>query len=163
MSFYFCVDDDGGHIIDTIDRPGFFTGRWNSISGRYETRESLIEKLGIPSNPCGICHTPFSTRYMREVKETLIKRNLCFNCNFWYEYALVKDNPTHAIIAGNHYIIGSEEEDTPLKWRGHYGAYFKIRFNDGREIETTNLWHQGKIPQRFKEKLPDNAVFIQRP
>jgi len=32
--------------------------------------------------------------------------------------------------------------------------------NDGREIETNNLWCGGNIPKRFQEDIPDNAKFI---
>ena len=35
-----------------------------------------------------------------------------------------------------------------------------IRFTDGREVITHNLWHQGTIPKHFRARLPDNAVFV---
>jgi len=44
-------------------------------------------------------------------------------------------------------------------FRGFGGKEFKITFKDGREMTCNNLWHRGEIPERFLERLPDNAVF----
>ena len=35
--------------------------------------------------------------------------------------------------------------------------------NDGKVIETCDLWCQGTIPDSFSDKLPNNAEFIQIP
>jgi hypothetical protein len=29
---------------------------------------------------------------------------------------------------------------------------------DGRSIKTNNLWFGGVIPERFRDRLPDNAI-----
>ena len=45
-------------------------------------------------------------------------------------------------------------------FKGFGEHHFKIRLNTGETIETSNLWHQGVIPDEFKESLKDNAEFI---
>lgn len=64
-----------------------------------------------------------------------------------------------ARIDGNHYVIG--KEDNKAGFRGFAGHKFVIEFisgpHQGKIIETTNLWHQGKIPEEYRELLPDNA------
>jgi hypothetical protein len=67
-----------------------------------------------------------------------------------------------ARIGGSHYIIG--KEDTKLSPRGFAGRQFKIKFvagpHAGKEITTTNLWHQGSIPDEFQAQLPNNAEWV---
>lgn len=89
----------------------------------------------------------------------------CFKHYFWDEKVKSYGNGTSgyaktiAIIEGCHYTY---HPDTPgqAPFRGFGGREFKIRFNDGREITTHNLWHQGDIPETHKHLLPNNAVFI---
>lgn len=56
---------------------------------------------------------------------------------------------------GCHYWIGDENVEC---CRGFGGDKFVIRFKDGKEVTTTNLWYQGAIPKHFQKILPDNAV-----
>jgi hypothetical protein len=44
--------------------------------------------------------------------------------------------------------------------RGYGGAKWRVQFLDGREVETSNLWHQGTVPEQYRRYLPDNAVLI---
>jgi hypothetical protein len=88
----------------------------------------------------------------------LRERSECFSCNFWLRYVRRKDEPNVVRATdGHHYIIGPED-DRPGCCRGHGGRKFVVRFTDGREVETTNLWHQGEIPERFRGRLPVNAT-----
>ena len=78
---------------------------------------------------------------------------------YWLDLVDKKFRLDHARINGEHYVICNEfpPKGSP---RGHSGRKFAIQFNDGREVETTNLWSQGTIPDEFKDELPDNARFI---
>lgn len=85
-----------------------------------------------------------------------VERGLCFTCAFWFEKVAVKDDPLVARVDGTHYWI--EENDTTFK--GFGGHDFTIKFDDGREVASSNLWCQGHIPPQFKELLPNNAQFL---
>lgn len=80
--------------------------------------------------------------------------------SFWKEK--IKDfkrkNPDQVIVNGFHYYIGPE--NTPTNWKGMNGDLYIVEFFDGRVVETTNLWCQGNIPERYRDALPDNAVFV---
>lgn len=130
---------------------------WTSRSCAYDTREELIEKEGVPEKPCIRCGSLFSTNYV--IKKELVNRNMCFTCYFWEKYVGIKDSEKVVRVNGSHYVI--THDDPKAYFKGFGGAEFKIKFHDGREVVTHNLWSQGEIPEHFRNYLPDNAVFIQ--
>lgn len=77
----------------------------------------------------------------------------CFIENFWNE-CLDED----AIIVDGVCYHDGGRKDTNTKWLGFGGREWKIQMNDGRIIETNNLWHNGKVPP--ERKVEDNAKFI---
>lgn len=83
----------------------------------------------------------------------------CFHVNYWNEKIEDKDNPKVVRIDGTQYYIGKETGNHGFK--GYGGRKFKIKFFDGRIVETTSLWHNGDIPEEHKNMLADNAEFIQ--
>lgn len=82
----------------------------------------------------------------------------CFHINFWNEIVDDKDNPNRVRVNGKAYYIGNEKDKS--SFRGFGGARFHIKFLDGREVISTNLWHNGEIPEDFRDRLSDNAVFV---
>lgn len=73
----------------------------------------------------------------------------------------ILNNNYRIIINGNCYVDSGDKPQCDYKsWLGFDGQRFYIRFFDGREITTNNLWHNGIIPQEYREQLPDNAEFI---
>ena len=87
-------------------------------------------------------------------------KSLCFDCDFWMEKITLSsaEKEMRAIIDNNHYMIGGTDSYV----KGFNGKEFIIIFNDGRKVMTNNLWHQGKIPERFRAMLPNNARFMRR-
>ncbi len=73
-----------------------------------------------------------------------------------------RGEPRAVRIDGCHYWIGEESPSTPNNQRGYYGKKFIIEFFDKKRgrIKTTNLWLNGTIPERFRDRLEDNAKFI---
>lgn len=108
---------------------------------------------------CKECGKKEEGNWVEEKKLRLIERQLCFSCDFWYSHYLLKNSKIVARIKGHHYRIGVKTND-PNRWKGMGGSKITIKFNDGRIIHTDNLWHQGEIPERWKERMPDNATFI---
>ena len=95
--------------------------------------------------------------YKRELMEDAYIGNRCFYCSFWEEKVRIKGDPNQTIVNGEHYMVGSSTNG-PI--RGFGGADFSIEYFDGRRIECNNLWHQGEIPEHFRNRLPDNAKFV---
>jgi hypothetical protein len=78
-----------------------------------------------------------------------------------------KEKPQRvARIGGMHYVIGEEPSKEDLRRNsqygglGHGGHEFKIRFKDGTEVTTRNLWSQGRIDPEYTSILTDNATFL---
>ena len=109
---------------------------------------------------CLECGKKEKLRWNEETKQTLIKRNLCFNCNFWMERIHRINHRNSVRIKNNHYWIENENASSDT-FRGFGGQRFIIKFNNGRLVITTNLWSQGEIPERFRDRLPNNAEFGQ--
>lgn len=68
----------------------------------------------------------------------------------------VRPGERRAVIKGIAYMIASEKQ---RGMRGYGGRRFDIEFFDGRKVTTTNLWYQGVVPLRWRERFPDNARF----
>ena len=88
--------------------------------------------------------------------------NHCHDCSFWLrkQYLSEEDKKRQTIVDGCHYMYMVTNEDEELVFRGYGGRAFHILFHDGREVKTSNLWSQGKIPQEFRHLFPDNAQLI---
>jgi hypothetical protein len=89
-----------------------------------------------------------------------------FDAYFWSEKVQwlndgdkTRDGDKVARINGVHYVIG--REDASSFWKGSGGRQVKIKFSNGEEITTTNLWHQGGIPEELKTILKDNAEWVE--
>ena len=108
---------------------------------------------------CKVCGKEENiSMFYPDTQKKLRQNGLCFSCQVWQERLPLVNNPEVAIIDGTFYTIGPED-DTPKQLRGFGGDKFVIRFKDGREITTTNLWCGGDIPSVWQDKFPNNADF----
>lgn len=83
----------------------------------------------------------------------------CFDIDFWNDKVLNKSQ--HLIIEGGCYFIGQEEDIG--RFRGYDGRKFVIQKDNGEIITTTNLWYNGRVPETFTSKLPNNAKWYTGP
>lgn len=102
---------------------------------------------------CKECSSEIRLSY-GNLNTELETNQVCIDCYSWIEN--LKFDPKRVIINGNCYHIGSKSE----QFKGYGGRRFKIQFLDGTLTETTNLWHNGIIPEHFLERFPDNAKFV---
>lgn len=102
-------------------------------------------------------------KYNEPLRHSVAMCGACFNWECWNQIA-ERDRGVDAaravVVNGTHYYLGDENERGPSRFRGFGGNRFVIRFLDGRTVTSTNLWHQGEVPQEFAEQLPDNAEFV---
>lgn len=71
------------------------------------------------------------------------------------------EQATGVVVNGQHFQIAEELPLRDRSYGGFGGRRHVIRFNDGREVVTTNLWTQGHIPAQFRNRFPENATFVQ--
>ena len=108
---------------------------------------------------CGKIITDKDLCYFDNVNKELIKTSLCFNCSFWLEHVNNSNNQRSVRTNNEHYWIASEFASRN-HFRGFAGYKFIIHFEDGRKVISTNLWYQGEIPERFRDRLPNNCIFV---
>ena len=84
---------------------------------------------------------------------------LCLICGHWVKRIEKGPDLNSVRFKGSHFEIVPDTGSSAF--RGYGGARFVIHFKDGRVVETHNLWHQGDIPQHFRDRLPDNANQIE--
>ena len=111
------------------------------------------------AHTCKICGAKEDNHWISH--KQLTERQECFNCNYWMK--LIEDtnwseDRFRVVVKGIHYVGYSPRVSTGMK--GFGGSLWKIKFLDGREVECRNLWHQGEIPERFRDRLQDNAEFV---
>lgn len=66
----------------------------------------------------------------------------------------------HLIIDGKYYIECGYKPNIEAYLLGYGGRIFHIEHDNGNVIMTNNLWNHGTIPDRWRDRLPDNARFI---
>ena len=107
---------------------------------------------------CPTCGKELGTSSLYSSDERSMKeKGECFECSLWRDRLPLVGKPNIAIIDGTFYTIDDEDSKDPF--RGFGGDKFVIRFKDGREITTTNLWCGGDISEAWKPKFPNNADF----
>lgn len=158
--YYFCENDWTSQIIETSKYPIMkgYSGPWSSVSAPHNTIEELILKNNILKCECNICGRMITAKYVDYINNQLILSNICYYCNFWKQKHLSPDL-RRVIIDGEMYVIGNELQNRGF--RGYGGYEFIIRIGD-MTINTTNLWHNGKIPYHFREVFPNTGEFIKR-
>ena len=111
------------------------------------------------TNICEFCGKSYRKRLLPEA----YFGNHCHDCSFWLrkQYLSEEDKIRQTIVDGSHYMYMVTNEDEHLVFRGYGGRAFHILFHDGREVRTSNLWFQGKIPKEFRHLFPDNACLVQ--
>jgi len=105
---------------------------------------------------CVQCGETDVASYMEPTRRRMVDNSWCFTCQYWED---VLTNPFSVVADGIHYTIGSEDSG-PRQFRGHGGARFVFRplplNNETRtqmpDIESTNVWYQGPIPERFRSR-----------
>ena len=120
-----------------------------------------IAKTGMRETvTCKECGETEELCWVPRVNEKLKAESLCFTCDHWSHFVESDpSDPNALVIKGRHFIVGDEEYGgTSLS--GFAGQRFTIEKVSGERLVTTNLWTQGEIPERFRDRLLDNAKFI---
>ena len=79
--------------------------------------------------------------------------------NKFWKSLIKKPRKGTIIINGVHYQHNVMSTD-PKKWLGMNGRLFTIKMLDSTIIKTNDLWCQGTIPVYYRDKLKDNAEFV---
>jgi hypothetical protein len=95
-------------------------------------------------------------------EDDLFTARLCFECYFWLPKTHMDEDADSVRLplraSGVHYTAIMDKAAHYFK--GFGGAVFVFEFFNGRIIQCGNVWHQGTIPTKWQEKLPDNGRFL---
>lgn len=113
---------------------------------------------------CTKCGVLDRNTYVEPVRTHMLERRLCYHCNYWrdFEVSLASDHQKMTIINGHVYGPGNR---TSGPMRGMAGRRFDIEYIDpsihaGKRVTTFDLWSGSTLPDKFKEKYPDTAKFL---
>jgi hypothetical protein len=112
---------------------------------------------------CSVCGKKQNlNEYAFDFSKELKRYVMCFHCHFWM---IDVGASNYVVIEGSAYSIGEEKFDGCIGFerKGYGGRRFIIKRKNGCIIETTNLWHRGDVSDNFRDKFPDDAVFLKMP
>ena len=105
---------------------------------------------------CGRDIADTTKRMSADVGDRCLRHGECWRCNFWMEIARNMDQFT-VVDAGEVYRIALH----PVAgYRGFGGRRWVVKFKDGKQLHTDNLWSNGRVPEHLREYLPDNATVM---
>lgn len=114
----------------------------------------------ILDKPCILCDEPVYITYGEPYKSRIVKRNMCFICSLWLDYLDELNKDERVVFINNcRYTIGDETPSLST-YRGFGGRRFIIKYlNTNDTITTTNLWHNGEVPEHMQHMFPNTATF----
>lgn len=89
----------------------------------------------------------------------MINNHVCYECAFWLNI-IAHPIYGHEIIDGYYFIIHPYAKRPYHATGFSKGREYYIRKNDGTLLKTNNMECRGKIPERFRDQLPDTAIFL---
>ena len=103
---------------------------------------------------CNVCNKEYKHAHHKN------KDNVCFSCGFWEEKVEQLKTKQVVIVDGHYYVVGPNKE--PSKFNGFGGRWFayKLLAFPDKTFSTCDMWHAGTIPTHFRDKLKDNAEWI---
>ncbi|WP_158071140.1 hypothetical protein [Streptomyces sp. CB03234] len=119
---------------------------------------------------CKLCPSKGNNQEIRGVGTRMAAYRVCSSCDFWltcWGYAMLGDRDPDGRrvlrIGGRHYLTWTEEQGFPPEI-GYAGVEVRhyVLLNDptGAVHATHRLWLMGTIPESFRDRMPDNAVFV---
>jgi len=114
---------------------------------------------------CCMCGRWIAYGTSTKVDKKLRDRQACFGCSHLLDHVdHVGDDMQVVTDDGEHRRgcwIGSQTTSRPSHCRGHGGTKFTIAFDDGRVVDTVDLWCWAvDIPEYFFDLLPVNAKIV---
>lgn len=118
---------------------------------------------------CKLCPNKGTDREIRGVGARMAAYRVCSSCDFWLMclgYAMLGDQDPDGRralrIDGVHYLSWTDEQGFPPEI-GYVGdeesRYVLLDDPTGTVHVTRRLWLMGTIPDAFRDRMSDNAVF----
>lgn len=112
---------------------------------------------------CVLCGAPDSGHWNTSTRERMLAEQVCFLCDSWLRRADEYNGTSKQVITHEfqHYVIGPG--GGPASCKGFGGAKWVVTFDDGRVVETDDLWQQGEVPAWLRDRFTPNASLAHAP
>lgn len=165
--YYLASKADGfTEIVESMERPKMISegGVYSIMSPRYESKQELYSQRNLHNVTCKECFGLIDLKYIESVSQKMIDHGVCHTCLYWTEIINDRKNPNRLFVKGLAYYF-KPYRDIPSQEKhvlGFGGRIFYIQMSDGELKITNNLWCNGTIKDRFVDRLPDNALFLNK-
>ena len=102
----------------------------------------------------------FTCTECKELQDYKGPEEHCYVCACWLRRIANRFNPDFVVIDHHFYIVAVPETTLPAA-SSQVFTYPGIQFYDGRKVKDVGLYDHGLIPERFRERFPNNAEFVQ--
>lgn len=113
---------------------------------------------------CVECGMLEADHWIEGVGDKLRARSLCHSCDLWVDRIaeIATGGRAQPVINGTFYGYDPKRpmHGGDKSHLGHGGREFRIRWADGSEVVTNNLWCGGDVPEHFRDRLPNTAEFV---
>jgi hypothetical protein len=96
-----------------------------------------------------------------DIRTIMERDGVCYHCAFWIRmYEQHKNDPNWLIIDGVSYIANPFVPNTnnmTRRFMGFGGRMMEAIKNSGEKVISNDWWHQGDVPECFRDIIPDNA------
>lgn len=95
---------------------------------------------------------------------------MCFTCSFWttryhghlaHKDAEYPETISFIVDGAAYYAHYTREGERGMGFGG--SKFIFERLDTGEQFMSRNVWHQGTVPDNFKDILPDNAKIVPEP
>lgn len=121
-----------------------------AVASRHGPQECLVCQTRTVL-ACRECGRPDLANYT--CREKMLREELCFSCNLWTERIGEMQVVSRAWET---YSIGRGGGSASSK--GFGGARWVVTFDDGRVVNTDDLWSGGPVPEHFRDRFQPNAT-----
>jgi hypothetical protein len=152
-----------------VGRPyGTFPGPcWSTIDGKrvkvsdgpYTTTAADVmrEALADHDDRCQECGRWIEYGWNVGLERSKAPLPYCWDCEFWVDRLWLVFDTRRVFVDQDHGFCTIGPAKTPSKHNGFGGSWWTIAFDDGRVVETCDLWFGGQVPERFRGRLIPTA------
>lgn len=112
---------------------------------------------------CSVCNSTYNLNEFENcnIRDIMLSKDMCFNCAFWQEKVDLANENT-IVVDGYRYQCSLVDKNIVKGFLGCGGVdrYFQMLNNPNDVRHYNNCWCQGKVPDLWKDKIPNNAISI---
>lgn len=146
-----CTQKGGGDVVIYL---WWSDGSQTDVMFDFDFAASLFGKRVV----CGECGKRATYSCHEWANAEMAYTKLCRDCFFWIQKVAMQGVGARCLRINHEHYVASPPGSL---MRGYGGRAFRYQMLDEPKVcETTNLWSQGAIPERFWDRLYDNAIFV---